>query len=446
MTESDPVPAYTSHAGPSDLPTGFHGHDAGSLGTHFPVSNPDSRRQAEHHIVQSFFTAIESKQSEAVAMMIESKLVTPATIDRWGRTPLIAATAAGHVSMVQELVDFGADVDAFGKWQKKFERTPLMVAAAEGNLTLVKLLADVFHANDALIAPDGQMALRLAVEGEHKEIVEFLPTRRGGGWRRWKVQHSIAIQRAKRALSEIYDYFKIALWEVPRYLVWTLPKAAILQPLKDLTLWCWRNRKKLGPWCKRKLAELPQTAMKAAMWTKKAAVNFVKESWRFITDTFPRVCKQSLNYCWSFLTWRLPLAMKAFGRWFWKGVKTLSRSLFSVASRVASFLHTLYTALVSFFRHLSLRDIWNGLCDILRATFVDLPAKLWVWVQKFGDVSYRAMKALAGFTGEVFWWIGRVILWILAYLPKKIWIIVSSLGGSAAKGFHECMVWVDPKK
>lgn len=81
-----------------------------------------------------------------------------------------------------------------------------MVAAAEGNLTLVKLLVDVFHSNDALVAPDGQIALRLAADGGWKEIVEFLPARRGGGWRRSKVHYAIAIGRAKRAVSAIHDF------------------------------------------------------------------------------------------------------------------------------------------------------------------------------------------------------------------------------------------------
>jgi len=40
-----------------------------------------------------------------------------------------------------------------------------MVVAACGHLTLVKLFVDFYHADDAPIAPDVQLALRLAVEG-----------------------------------------------------------------------------------------------------------------------------------------------------------------------------------------------------------------------------------------------------------------------------------------
>lgn len=78
-----------------------------------------------------------------------------------------------------------------------------MVAAAEGNLTLLKLSMDVLHAKDEMIGPNWQLALGLAVEGGHKEAIDFLPTRRGGGCRRWKMQHAIALGRVKCAMVGI---------------------------------------------------------------------------------------------------------------------------------------------------------------------------------------------------------------------------------------------------
>ena len=184
-------------------------------------------------------------------------------------------------------MDFEADVDGWGQWQGE-QRTPLMVAAAEGNLTLVKLFVDVFHSNDALVAPDGQMALRLAVEGDRKEIVAFLPARRGGGWRRWKVQHANAVKRARRAILEIFHFLKALVWEVPRFFVWTLPKEVVFRPIRKCVAWCWKNRQDFGPWCKRKVVELPDR-------TKKAAVELVKRTWRFVTESLPKLCKE-LNY------------------------------------------------------------------------------------------------------------------------------------------------------
>ena len=101
MDESEPLPIYTSDSGPLDLPTRWHDRDLTLLATRFPISNPDGRLRTEHEIANSFFAVVENKQPEVVAMLLKSKLVTPATVDQHGRTPLIAATAAGNVRMVQ---------------------------------------------------------------------------------------------------------------------------------------------------------------------------------------------------------------------------------------------------------------------------------------------------------------------------------------------------------
>ena len=61
-----------------------------------------------------------------------------------------------------------------------------MIAAEKGNLTIVKLLIEAYHADDKLIAKDGQIALRLAASNGHREVVDYLPSRSGGGMKRWK--------------------------------------------------------------------------------------------------------------------------------------------------------------------------------------------------------------------------------------------------------------------
>ena len=452
MNEPDPVPIYTSTPGIAESTASLHAlpnnHKYFLLRTPFPLYYPNGMAPAtlaEPGTIGSFFAAIDYKYPEVVAMMIESKFVTPATLDEHGRTPLIAATAAGNVRMVQDLVDFGADVDAWGKWQGK-ERTCLMVAAAQGNLTLVKLFVDVYHANDALIAPDGQMALRMAVERGWKEVVEFLPARRGGGWRRWKVQHAIALKRAKTAILGIWQFFKVLGWQVPKYFVWTLPKVNFFQPLRKCAVQCWRDRKKFVSWCKRKVVELPEKAEWAAVWAKRTAVEFVKGTWKFITETIPKLCKDFVKYCQSLVTVEIPAALKAFGQWLQQGVKVIGHSLSFIASRIASFLHTAYTAVLSFFRNLTLKDIWNGFRDILSALYMAFPAKLWAWAKKFEDMSYRVMEVLEGVAGEVLWCIGRIFVSLVAYVPEKLWTVISSLGRSAARGCYEVVIWIDPKK
>ena len=56
--------------------------------------------RTERNIANTFFTSIGEKQSEVLVTMIEPKLVTPATTDQRGRTPLVAATAVRMCEMI----------------------------------------------------------------------------------------------------------------------------------------------------------------------------------------------------------------------------------------------------------------------------------------------------------------------------------------------------------
>ena len=351
--------------------------------------------------------------------------------------------------MVQLMMDCDAEVNGWSQWQGQ-QRTPLMVAAAQGNLTLVKLFMDVYHADDALIAPDGQMALRLAVTRGQSDVIAFLPSRRGGGWRRWKVQHAAALQKAKFAWKSICRFFKVLFWNIPKaivkFLFWTLPKEGVMIPLKKGATWCWKHRKDFAPCCKRKVKEVPEKAKKVAQWAKKNIIDSAHQVSIFLRDELLRIIKILTRWLWTMTSVRIPAALKAIGHWIWNGVKTFGKSLAKVASSIISLLHTVYTALVSFFANLTLQDIWNGLCNILHTILVQFPAQIWSWMLKFGETSYRVLETLFGIAGEVIWWIGRMSLWVAVFVPERIWIIASSLGGSAVQGWHEIIVWVNPKR
>jgi hypothetical protein len=101
---------------------------------------------------------------------------------------------------------------------------------------------------------------------------------------------------------------------------------------------------------------------------------------------------------------------------------------------------------ISFFRALTLKDIWNGLCDLLRTIFVDVPVKIWSWAEKFWDTLYEVMGTMFGLTGKIVCCIGMVLVFIATYIPKKILIIVTSLGGSVCKAWEELLVWINPKR
>ncbi|KAL9610712.1 MAG: hypothetical protein Q9167_004604 [Letrouitia subvulpina] len=457
MSEPDPVPVYTVMPGPTDLDatsqqimSSDYDRDLDLPVTRFPTGDYSRRLpravQTEQDLVRTFFDAVESKQADIVVTMIESRFVTPHTVDKRGQTALIAATAAEDVRMVQALVDFGAEVDAWGSFQGR-QRTPLMVAAAKGNLMLVRLFVDVLRADDALIAPDGQLALRLASEAGWREVVDFLPSRRGGGWRRWKTHHAIAVRRAKGAIMKIYHFGRCLVWDVPKFFLWTIPKEGFFEPAKRLLLWSWEHRNEFVPWCKRKGVEILEKAKKAiVVWTK-GTWNFVtQELPKFMTQTLPRLCQDFVRFCWHALTVRIPTALRTFGLWVWKGVIAVCSSLSSVALRIASFLHTVFFAMVSFFRSLTFKDVWNAFYSVLHAIFVAAPIEFWSWVQDFGEMSYDVMKKLGGLVGEVSWWIGWIMVWIVKYVPEQIWVVLSSLIGSVSKAWHEFLVWVDPKK
>lgn len=79
-----------------------------------PFAASDGVTRAKQTIVNAFFNAIDQSKSDAVALFIDNHLVVANTTDLRGRTPLLAAVSTGHIRMVQELIDFGADADAFG--------------------------------------------------------------------------------------------------------------------------------------------------------------------------------------------------------------------------------------------------------------------------------------------------------------------------------------------
>ena len=447
MNERDPVPAYTSEPGEPDYPA--HQHDLPrNHNLNLPpyqTPNLGPAIENEHDVISTFFTAISNRQNEVVTALLSAKLVTTATLDRQHRTPLVAATAAGNIHLVRDLVQIhNADVNAWSQYQGH-QRTPLMVAATEGNLTLVKLFVDTYHADDALIAPDGQMALRLAVERGHADVVAFLPARRGGGWRRWKVQHAKALERAKTAWRFICRFFKVLGWYIPKFLIWDFPKEVVGGRLKRGAKWCWEHRKEFVPWCRRKVVEVPELLKKELQWMKRRIIECAKGLWIFLSVTLPRKCNDFVRWFWSTVTTRIPAALKAFGSWLTEGLKTLGKSLLAIASRIASFFHTIFTAVATFFAKLTLEDVMNGIRDVLKAMFLEFPAKCWSWVLTFGKVSYDVLEILLGTAGEIIWAIGRATLWLVLYVPKKIWVILSSLIASGAKGGHEVMVWIDPK-
>jgi hypothetical protein len=369
-------------------------------------------------ILSSYFSALENKGDELVALFIEKGLVMADTKDGHGTTPLLAAIKAGNMKMCQELLDFGANIDEFGilphggskglarywcQCQKpeNSPRTPLMFAAETGNLTLVKLFMEVYDANDALIATDGQVALRLAAINGHREIVNFLPVQRGGGWRRWKKEHSKAMCRVRKAGESILRFGRAVIWDVPILFLYRIPKWMVV--------FLWEEKNKIPGWIARFVRWLPEAGWGVLKW-------------------LGRIVKG------------VPKAAVVVAKFLWRMLQAIGRSIAHIGKATFSFLHSLMTAVITFFRSLTLRDLCNRLMEIFK-----LPLRLWDLLEDVAKSTLKFMKALFGFVGEAVTWLSYGIIWVINYAPRKMWEIVASIGGLFAKTFKELAVLVNPR-
>lgn len=473
---------------------------------------PVDNRAVDNRVIPCFFEAIDTGYEEVIKLIFDTDIVdvnTRRTVElgffrgrvignqrnqgaggpiwRCGETPLARAIKSRNVAMVKLLLDRGADVNAFSTTVESYDpflrevRTPLQLAASMGHFILVRVLMEQYNADDSIIAPDGQIALRLAAEHGHAEIVEYLPSRRAGGFRRWKFKNRASIERAKRAAEKIRVFVKFFVWDVEKFFLWTTPKDLIVKPMYKAGKYCWDNKHRVLPWLKKQASLMPGrlhafgsglmkipraigrflTKVPAALWRGLVAiwkvlvkvpgavwrflVDVARTIWSFATETLPHAIKVTSIWLWKFLTVSLPKAIGIVAAWLWNGVVSLAKGTWNILCKIVSLLTTALAAIATFFQRLTLADIWNGFVEVLRAVFVSFPQLLWSWIKKLGDVSYKAMKALFGVFGEVVWCIGAVLWWIVTYVPRQIGKIFHSIGESMARGGHEIKVWFNPK-
>jgi len=391
-------------------------------------------------IVTAYFNAIKSKNDEVVAALIESGVVSTETTSAEGRTPLLAAIEAGHVRTVQQLMDFEAQVNALGVMSGMKSqpyrygpdgstmvfRSPLMCAAENGNLTIVKLLMETYGADDGIVAPDGELALRLAASHGHREIVKYLPTRRRGGWKRWKTKHQKAMKRIVQAGKGIYSFFWMLGFEIPKFFLWSIPKHCIVLPAIDGIKWLHLHR-----------AELPE---RIVAWMKKVWIRlkkFPEELWDFN--------KHLAKFTWTGIK-RLPKSLKIALLWAYTGLKEVASAITHILTRLWSFLHTAFAAMASFFHNVTLKDVWDGFKSFLRSLFVDGPKKIWEWVRRFEKMTLKMLEVMWGCTGWMLWMLLRGIVEVFIYVPRKLFVILVSAAGSVRSAFKEVLIWINPKR
>lgn len=83
-------------------------------------------------------------------------------------TPLMRAAAIGHLEVVRQLLQEGADVNFRGPRGS----TALMFAAGGGHLEIVQVLVE--NGADVLLKEDGGWTARMHAEGEAYDVASFL--------------------------------------------------------------------------------------------------------------------------------------------------------------------------------------------------------------------------------------------------------------------------------
>lgn len=301
-------------------------------------------------------------------------------------------------------------------------RTPLQVAASNGHLVLVKLLMEQYHSDDSLVAPDGQIALRLAADGGHHAIVEYLPARRGGGFQRWKHNNKAFLKKAKGAARNIGKFVKFFVWDIEKFFLWTMTT----KPLIRGCTWATKHWKEFKPWCLRHLGEMPGRVKR-----------FAKKTGEFVL----RILVLSPRFAWALLTIGLPASVAILARW----VTSLAKLAWNAILKVASLLSTTVEAILSIFQRVTMKDIWNGFKDVLTAVFVAFPKSINSSIVAFLNGSYGFMHTMFGFTGRALFGLGVITINVITFVPRMLGVMLASFGRSMAKAGNEVRVWVNPK-
>jgi len=123
-----------------------------------------------------FFWAVEHGHVPLLEIILElgsseMKRYYSSAVNTWLETPLHRASAGGHDSTVQFLIEkFGADKDA----KTNDGSMALHLAAAGGHDSTVRVLIEELHADKEARTNDGSTALHLAATKEHKSTVQLL--------------------------------------------------------------------------------------------------------------------------------------------------------------------------------------------------------------------------------------------------------------------------------
>ena len=460
------------------------------VGYNYPPTN-------KAQVIRSLFHSIRQTSHDAVALIFQTypRFAGPNSHNLNGKTVLAAAVETGNIRMVEMLLNMGADVDLWsvqgeymlhrsyyrrflgklgGRKPKRREvdsegyppycrpeyhilRTPLMIAASNGYLPIVKLLFNPpCNADHTLCAPDGQTALRLAVDNGHRGVVNFLPSLRKGGLRRFKHQHATSMYRI-RQLTEIARWVLLGLvWRLPKALIYKIPKWAAKELWRMGKYFFTNSIPRTGRYL---INEFPKDTVEAAKSTLKGvipAVRVIVETiWEIIT-AIPQATRATGGFIWKTITVSIPQIIKFIAKSILQGAKIVAIWIrkFAIGSQkllvkgillIISLIHTIFEATVTFFRSITLKDIWNGFIQVLRWLFVEVPMAL----RRSFTVVYvgicKAIIHLFGSFGKVMVVIWHVLCVMVVYYPVNLMMAILEYSKVIVRGGKEILVWFNPK-
>lgn len=413
-----PIVPVTRH--PSDPESSQSQRYTYSRSTKSWKSARDEAHALQADIITALFASISSKDTATVTHLISQGLICPDCPKPNGETPLLASIRVHSAPTARALLALGADPNLVGNAEPDHgsvcvtKRTPLMLAAATGQLVIVRMLVEEFGADDAVVGLKGETALRLAAEAGHRDVVRYLPARRGGAWRR--VRHSrevVALRRAATAAGKVVSFLG---WDLPRLLLVDIPWEGLR--------WAWSRRHRVGPWVMRVVRGVPE-----------ALRDMAKGLWRGL-KTLPR----SL---WRLMVWisqAVPRAWIILSKGLMEGMKRVAHAFAFAARRMVSVLHSFFAAVITRLKNIRLRDVGHDLLVAMEAVFVKLPRAVWTCMSQSVVVAGRAIKAC--FSGH---WI-RTLLKLFCIVPQTFWSMLESLWASFGRGLDELITLVNPKR
>lgn len=402
--------------------------------------------QAQYDLLQAYFEAFRQGAWNIVQQLLRSGLVEANTTGARcenGCTPLMIAVKAKQKKVMILLLENGALINGWSGLpvleRSKVLRTPLMIAASQGDLPTVMWLMEAYGADNSIVAPDGQLALRLAAEAGHEHVVAYLPTRRGGMYRRWKAKQAKHLARIRKVFLDIYWVAKAVFYEAPKWLTCEL----IVYPIRGVVKWCWKNKHYFLPFVKRQITQLPEKTFKImqriACWIRKLPTKIktvAEQTWRTVRS-WPGEIQRFVR--------RIPGALKIAWTYIVEGAKTMGNAVKQVLDKIFSLLHTTISAIFTFFRQLTIGNLITAIADLLEAVFVSFPVKVWSLVEKAWECGFRIMGHFFGIAGSVLWCVGYGLFRLGVFLPEQLLRVCGIFVEMAAVSWRELRVWWNPK-